>query len=211
MLTNCSALKPWWTARPDNPPRGQTHNIHNQTPMTKTHTLIAFTCVAFATASVAFAQGSSAAAAPTDPQIAMIAVTADTVDIDAGKLASQKATNPKVKEFADLMVKDHTSVNAQATALAKKLNVTPEPSATSKSLKDGGDKAMAKLKGLSGAAFDKAYVDNEVAYHEQVLGAVDKTLIPNTKNAELKSLLESARPIFASHLNHAKELQASLK
>jgi putative membrane protein len=179
--------------------------------MMKTHTLIALTCAAFATASGAFAQDSSAGAAPTDPQIAMIAVTADNVDIEAGKLASTKATSPKVKEFADLMVKDHTSVNAQATALAKKLNVTPEPSATSKSLKQGGETTMAKLKGLSGAAFDKAYVDNEVAYHEQVLGAVDKVLIPNTKNAELKSLLESARPVFVSHLNHAKELQASLK
>ena len=68
-----------------------------------------------------------------------------------------------------------------------------------------------KLEGLSGAAFDKAYVDNEVSYHEAVMGVVDNTLIPNTKNAELKSLLESARPIFVSHLNHAKEVQASLK
>jgi len=150
-------------------------------------------------------------AAPTDPQIAMIAVTADNVDIDAGKLAAEKATDPKVKDFADLMVRDHTSVNEQATALAQKLNLTPEESATSKSLKEGGEKTMAKLKGLSGAQFDKAYVNNEVKYHEQVLGAVDKTLIPNAKNAELKSLLESARPIFESHLNHAKELQASFR
>ena len=153
----------------------------------------------------------AAAAAPTDPQIAMIAVTADNVDIDAGKLASQKATNPKVKEFAELMVRDHTSVNNQATALAKKLNLTPEESATSRSLKSDGDKMLAKLKGLSGAAFDKAYVDNEVTYHETVAKAVDDTLIPNAKNAELKSLLESARPIFASHLTHAKELQGTLK
>src|SRR5437763_8616452 len=173
--------------------------------------LILAISTAVGVASAFSAETKSAAAAPTDPQIALIAVTADNVDIDAGKLASTKATNPKVKEFAELMVKDHTSVNAQATALAKKLNVTPEPSATSKSLKQGGETTMAKLKGMSGAAFDKAYVDNEVAYHEQVLGAVDKVLIPNTKNAELKSLLESARPVFASHLNHAKELQASLK
>jgi putative membrane protein len=87
----------------------------------------------------------------------------------------------------------------------------PEESATSRGLKADADKEATKLKGLSGTAFDKAYVDNEVAYHEKVLGAVDNTLIPNTKNAELKSLLESARPIFASHLNHAKEIQSSLK
>jgi putative membrane protein len=160
---------------------------------------------------LALGQTSPAAAAPTDPQIAMIAVTADNVDIDAGKLAIEKSTNPKVKEFADLMVRDHTSVNNQATALAKKLNLTPEESATSRSLKSDGDKTLARLRGLSGAAFDKAYIDNEVTYHEMVAKAVDDTLIPNAKNAELKSLLESARPIFASHLKHAQELQGTLK
>jgi putative membrane protein len=153
----------------------------------------------------------SPAAALNDPQIAMIAVVADTVDIDAGKLAAEKASSKEVKDFAETMVRDHTAVNAKATALAKKLGVTPEESDTSKSLKADGDKMLAKLKGLSGAEFDKAYVDNEVAYHEAVIGVVTKTLIPNTKNAELKSLLESAGPIFASHLEHAKRLQTSLK
>ena len=172
--------------------------------------LLTFTCAALAATS-AFAAQEKSAAAPTDPQIAMIAVTADTIDIDAGKLAVEKTTNPKVKDFAELMVRDHTSVNSQATALAQKLNLTPEESATSRGLKADADKEATKLKGLSGAAFDKAYADNEVAYHEKVLGALDKTLIPNAKNAELKSLLESARPIFESHLNHAKEVQSSLK
>jgi putative membrane protein len=108
------------------------------------------------------------------------------------------------------MVRDHSAVNAKATALAKKLGVTPEESATSKGLKSEADTTLARLKGMSGAAFDKAYVDNEVAYHEKVIGAVTTTLIPNTKNPELKSLLESAGPIFQSHLEHAKHLQASL-
>jgi putative membrane protein len=159
----------------------------------------------------AAAAETASSAAPTDPQIAMIAVTADTVDIDAGKLAAEKSSNPKVKEFAELMVRDHTSVNEQASALAKKLGLTPAESATSRSLKASGEKEMAKLKGMSGAEFDKAYVDNEVSYHESVLAAVDKTLIPNAQNAELKRLLKSARPIFVSHLNHAKELQSSLR
>src|SRR3954470_12892587 len=152
----------------------------------------------------------SSAQAPNDAQIAMIAVVADTVDIDAGKLAAQKASSKEVKDFAQTMVRDHTAVNAKATALAKKLGVTPEESDTSKSLKANGDQMLAKLKGLSGAEFDKAYVDNEVAYHEAVIGVVTKTLIPNTKNAELKGLLESAGPIFTSHLEHAKHLQSSL-
>lgn len=157
-----------------------------------------------------FAAANSSESPPNDAQIAMIAVVADQVDIDVGKLATEKASDPKVKEFGELMVRDHTSVNQQASALAKKLNLTPESSATSKALREGGDKNLAKLQKMSGAAFDKAYVDHEVAYHEQVLDAVDKTLIPNAKNAELKQLLESARPVFVSHLEHAKKLQASM-
>jgi len=149
-------------------------------------------------------------AAPNDAQIAMIAVVANGVDVDAGKLAAEKSSNKEVKAFAETMVRDHTAVNAKATALAKKLGVTPEESATSKSLKADGDKMLTKLKAMSGAEFDKAYVDNEVAYHDAVIGVVTKTLIPNTKNAELKSLLESAGPIFTSHLEHAKHLQQSL-
>src|ERR1041384_7692512 len=100
-------------------------------------------------------------AAPTDPQIAMIAVTADSVDIDAGKLAVEKSSNPKVKEFGQMMVRDHTSVNKKATDLAKKLNLTPEESDPSRTLKADGDKNLEKLRGLTGAEFDKAYIDNE--------------------------------------------------
>jgi putative membrane protein len=146
----------------------------------------------------------------TDPQIAMIAVTADSIDIDAGKLAMEKSSNPKVKEFAQMMVRDHTAVNRKATKLAKKLNVTPEESDTSRSLKSDADKSMAKLRELSGAEFDKAYIDHEVGYHEAVIKVVNDTLVPNTKNPELKKLLEGAGPVFNSHLNHAKELQGSL-
>ena len=165
--------------------------------------------VAFAAFSTIHAQN-DAAPAPTDPQIAMIAVTANSVDIDTAKMAKQKTSNKAVKEFADTMVRDHTAVNSKATALVKKLGVTPEESDTSKSLKSDGEKKMAELKAMTGAEFEKAYIDNEVNYHEAVLGVLDKTLIPNTKNMELKSLLESARPIFVSHLEHAKKLQASL-
>src|SRR5947207_2158523 len=167
--------------------------------------------VAVAAAGVLAQAQTSPSGAPTDPQIAMIVVTADNVDIAGGKLAAKKSSNPKVKEFAELMVRDHTSVNNQATQLAKKLNVTPEESPTSKSLKADGVKTLAKLRGLSGAEFDKAYIDNEVTYHETVIKVLDETLIPNAKNAELNALLESGKPIFESHLNHAKELQTSLK
>ncbi len=157
-------------------------------------------------ATVTWAQG----AGPTDPQIAAIVVTANQVDIDAGKLALSKSHSKDVKEFAQRMVTDHTGVNKSATELVTKLNVTPEPSGTSQSLQKGGDDNLAALKKLSGHAFDKAYVDHEVAYHEAVLQAVDKTLIPSAQNAELKALLVKVRPAFVAHLDHAKHLQQEL-
>ena len=125
----------------------------------------------------------------TDAQIASIVVTANQVDIDAGKLAKSRSTNGDVKTFAELMVTDHTGVNKSAVDLAGKLKVTPQDNPTSQSLKAGGDKNIAHLKTLSGAAFDKAYVDQEVAYHQQVIDALDKTLIPGATNEELKALL----------------------
>jgi putative membrane protein len=147
---------------------------------------------------------------PTDPQIAAIVVTANQVDIDAGTLAKSKAQSSDVKEFAQLMITDHTGVNKAATDLVRKLHVTPVPSPTSESLQKGGDENLAALKKLSGTAFDKAYVDHEVAYHEAVLSAVDKTLIPSAQNAELKALLVKVRPAFVAHLDHAKHLQSEL-
>ena len=158
-------------------------------------------------ASVASAQS----AAPSDAQISGIVVTANTVDIDAGKLAQKMSKNKEVVKFGKHMVTDHTGVNKQATALVKKLKVKPEDSDTSKSLKDGGEANIKKLKGLKGAEFDKAYVENEVTYHQAVIDALDKTLIPNAKNAELKDLLVKVKPAFVAHLEHAKQIQTSLK
>ncbi|TFW07141.1 DUF4142 domain-containing protein [Oxalobacteraceae bacterium OM1] len=149
--------------------------------------------------------------APNDAQIAGIVVAANTVDINAGKLAEQKGSNKEVKAFAKQMVTDHTGVNKQATALVKKLNVTPEDSDTAKSLKQGGQENIDKLKGLKGKEFDKAYIDNEVTYHQAVIDALDKTLIPSAKNAELKKTLEGVRPAFVAHLEHAKHLQSEMK
>src|SRR3954466_16034574 len=147
---------------------------------------------------------------PTDPQIAQIVVTANQVDIDAGKLAKGKTHNKDVKAFAQQMITDHGAVNKQAVALVTKLKVKPEPNPTSDSLKKGGDESNASLKKLKGKEFDKAYVDHEVAYHQQVLDAIDKTLIPSAKNAELKALIEKVRPAFVAHLEHAKMIQSKL-
>ncbi|MFL5786355.1 MAG: DUF4142 domain-containing protein [Bacteriovoracaceae bacterium] len=150
------------------------------------------------------------AAGPTDPEIAHIVVTANTIDINAGKVAEKKGTTKEVRAFAERMVTDHSAVNKQAGDLAKKLGVTPMDNDTSKSLMKGADENMKKLKELSGKAFDKQYVDHEVAYHEAVLNAIDKTLIPSAHNAELKALIEKVRPAIAAHLEHAKGMQASM-
>ena len=154
---------------------------------------------------VAYAQGG-----PNDAQIAAIVVTANQVDIDAGKLAESKATHKDVKAFGKMMVTDHTGVNKSAKDLVKKLGVKPEDSPTAESLKKGGQENVAHLKTLKGDAFDKAYIEHEVAYHQQVLDAMDKTLIPSAQNAELKALLVKVRPAFVAHLEHAKKIQAEL-
>lgn len=147
---------------------------------------------------------------PTDPQIAHIVVTANQVDVDAGKLAQKQGSTADVRQFGKQMVTDHTAVNKQATALVKKLKVKPEANDTSASLKKGGDENVAQLRKLKGKAFDKAYVDHEVTYHQAVIDAVDKTLLPSAKNADLKALIEKVRPALVQHLEHAKHLQAEL-
>jgi putative membrane protein len=168
------------------------------------------TFITAAVSSLALFAGSALAQAPSDAQIASIVVTANQVDIDAGKLAESKGSHADVKAFGKQMVTDHSGVNKQAVALVTKLKVTPEDNDTSKSLKAAGADNVKNLQKLSGAAFDKAYVDHEVVYHQQVLDAIDKTLIPSAQNAELKSLLVSVRPAFVAHLEHAKSLQATL-
>ena len=148
---------------------------------------------------------------PTDPQIAHIAYTAGVIDIDAAKQAIAKSKTKAVVDFANDMLRDHQAVNDQALALVKKLNVTPEDNATSKALVKAADDERAKLDKLDGAAFDKAYVDNEVAYHKQVDDALETLLIPSAQNAELKSLLETGLKIFQGHEMHAEHVAAELK
>jgi putative membrane protein len=160
------------------------------------------------TSVVALAQG----AKPNDAQIAHIAYTADQIDINGAKLALQKSKNKEVRDFAENMVRDHTAVNDQALALVKKLNVTPpQDNDTSKALVKQADAKQAELKKLEGTAFDKAYADNEVAYHKAVNNALETVLIPNASNAALKDLLETGLKIFQGHEQHAEQVAQSLK
>lgn len=148
---------------------------------------------------------------PSDPQIAHIAYTAGVLDVEAAMQALKKSKNKEILDFAKDMVRDHEAVNKQALDLVKKLNVTPEDNATSKALTKAADEERAKLAKLDGAAFDKAYVDNEVAYHKQVNGALETLLIPSAENAELKSLLETGLKLFQGHEQHAEHVAGMLK
>lgn len=147
---------------------------------------------------------------PGDAEIAHIVVTANTIDINAGNLAKEKAQNTEVRGYADKMVTEHTGSNQQASDLAQRLNVTPADNATSQSLTSAATTTLETLRTRSGAEFDRAYIDNEVAFHQQVLDAIDQTLIPSAQNAELKTLLQQTRPVIAGHLDMAKRIQASL-
>ena len=132
------------------------------------------------------------------------------IDIDAARFAKRKSHNREVRAFANTMITDHTAVNAQATALAGRLHVTPAANAVSQSLSAGAAQAHTALKRLHGAAFDRAYMEREVAYHQAVLDALDNVLIPTTDNADLKKLLQDVRPAIAAHLAHARQLLTSL-
>jgi putative membrane protein len=151
------------------------------------------------------------AAAPSDPQIAHIAYTAGVLDIAAAKQALKMSHNSAVRSFAKQMVRDHGAVNDKALALVKKLHVTPQSNPTSEGLTKAADAERAKLAKLKGAAFDREYVNNEVAYHKTVDDALQSTLIPSAHNGELKSLLETGLKLFQEHLAHAQQVAAKLK
>jgi len=175
--------------------------------MSKLRLTLLGACLCLAPSYGAMAQG---AAKLTDPQIAHIAHTAGQIDIQAAELALKQSKNKEVRAFADDMVRDHKAVNEKALALVKKLNVKPEDNDTSRSLMQQAEAKRKELSALKGAAFDKAYAQNEVAYHQQVNGALQGTLIPNASNGELKDLLSTGLKIFQGHQQHAEHLVHAL-
>ena len=163
--------------------------------------------LAFATAGTLHAQATPDLS---DPEVAHVAVTANTIDIDLAKFAEPRIRDEAVRKFAATMIADHSAVNQQAAALATRLGVTPADNAVSQSLMKGAAEAQTAIKVLRGSGFDRGYIDREVAYHQAVLDALDGLLIPTTSNADLKKLLVDVRPAIAAHLAHAKKLQSSL-
>lgn len=146
-----------------------------------------------------------------DPEIASVAVTANQIDVNYGKIALRKSKNKEIRKFAETMIKDHTDIIKQAVALATRLHVTPKTNATTKSLLDGEKGTTKTLDSKKGKAFDEAYIDNEVAYHKAVINAVQNVLIPDCTNQELKDLLTKVMPLLNSHLEMAENTQAEIQ
>lgn len=145
-----------------------------------------------------------------DAMIAHIAVTANQLDVTGAEQALEKSSHPRVRAFAETMIRDHRGVIEQAASLAERLGVTPKDNDTSETLASRAAQVREDLADLRGVAFDRAYMENEVAYHQTVIAAVEETLIPNTSNGELKQLLQSVVPALRAHLEHARRVSAEL-
>lgn len=161
-------------------------------------------------AGAAIASPATAEDGPTDMQIAHIAYTAGNLDIRYAHLALAKSENPRVREFAKLMLRDHAAVNDQAVALLTKLGATPEDNATSQQLIAGAKAKRDELAALDGIEFDRAYAENELGYHQFVNETVETAFIPAADNEEFKDLLKSALAVFKVHENHAGKMVKSL-
>lgn len=145
-----------------------------------------------------------------DPTIVAIFDAANTYDIEAGALAEKKAKSHDVHEFAEMLQRDHRAVRQQGRDLAASLKVTPTPP-TNFALAQAHVDAMTKLRGLSGAAFDRAFLQNEVDFHNAVIDAVTKTLLPAIQNAQVKDLVTKVAPAFVAHRDRAQNLLDHLK
>ena len=145
-----------------------------------------------------------------DPTIVAIFDAANTWDIELAGIALKKSHNKDVRTFARMMAHDHRAVRKMGRDLAKKLKVTPTPPGKDFALYQDHVQALKALRSAKGAAFDKAYIDHEVTYHQAVIDAVTNTLLPATSNAELKNLETTVAPNFQAHLAAAQKVQAGL-
>ena len=146
-----------------------------------------------------------------DGESAAVAKAANDGEIETSKLAKTMAKHKKVKEFAAMMVKDHTAANKRHAALLKKAKIEVKDNDLSKSVSTDGQARVETLKGTEkGAAFDKAYIDAQVEMHTAVLGALDTRMLPGAQNPDFKAELTSTRAAVEAHLNQAKEIQTAL-
>jgi len=169
----------------------------------------------FSAIAIAVAVGTGATLRPdpedlSDVEMAHVAVTANNTDIAYAHLALAFSENPEIREFAQTMIRDHSAVNRQVAALAKKLGVTAQDNEVSRQLRQNAERIKDELSGLRGAEFDRRYAQNEAAYHQAVNGLVAETFIPNIDNAEVRAAFEGALEIFLVHQRHAEKLDREL-
>lgn len=146
-----------------------------------------------------------------DEEVAHVAVVANQIDIAYAAIAKEKSKDADILKFAETMTNDHNAVINQASALVKELGVTPKENSVSQKLLADAEQTKKTLRTKSGKAFNKAYIDNEVAYHKAVIGAVEGLLIPEAENGELKALLQNVVPALKTHLEHAEMVQKMYK
>ncbi len=146
-----------------------------------------------------------------DAQVAHAAVTANQIDIANAELALERAADSEVRRFAETMIQDHEAVIDQAVALAEELGVTPEDNHLSRALLAGNEEVRDRLSGLRGRAFELAYIEHEIAFHQAVIEAVREVLIPETTVDPLADLLEAVLPALEAHLEHARTVQAGIE
>ena len=147
----------------------------------------------------------------TDAQVADVAHVASQVDITTAKLALEKSSNLSVRAFASATLNDYTAADASALSSFARWNINPQDNPISQSVSGTESEHAQHLSQLSGAAFDEAYAQNELAYHVFITGAMEITLIPATQNPQVKSLLQGELSLYEKHLQEARALVSQLQ
>lgn len=172
------------------------------------------TIAAAAAVTATLAVSSTAVAQPKpsldDATIVAIFDAANTYDIETGALAARKGASQAVRDFGKQLMGDHTTVRQQGRDLAGHLHVTPTPPKDF-ALADAHAAALKKLSTLNGAAFDRAFLEHEVAFHKAVLDAVTTTLLPALKNQDVRNLVTKVAPAFNAHMVAAQNLLNKMK
>lgn len=145
-----------------------------------------------------------------DGQIADIVLTANSLSIEAARLALLKSPSGKVRQYAEKMIGEHESVSDSMSRLVKKINVAPASNPISTSLKAEGEADLERLRSLSGEAFDRAYIKQEIVLYQDVLDTVDNRLMPNATSEELKTVLYNLFAPLSLHLEQAQQIQEAL-
>lgn len=140
-----------------------------------------------------------------DATIVAIFDAANTWDMETGELAAKKGTTKEVREFGEMLVRDHRQVRQQGRDLATKLGVHPTPPANFAMAADH-ETALKSLRSASGKAFDRAFLGHEVAFHKAVIEAVTSTLLPALQNQEVKDLVTKVAPAFKAHQDAAQNM-----